>query len=600
MFLLPLALLGCPWIPTPLDTAACTETVYADTDGDGFGDPDAVGASGTCAGPGWVTDNDDCDDGDATVTETIWYNDADGDTFGDVDGSVKACTNPGGYVLDATDCDDHDIAINPSADEVCDPDDTDEDCNTLADDADPDVDPSGFSSFYADSDGDTFGAADSVVLACDAPENAVSDDTDCDDTSNVAYPGGVEICDDLDNDCDGTTDLNAIDEPDWHADADGDTYGDPDNTAPGCTAPEGYVGDATDCNDSDSAYNPGAAESDCADPNDYNCDGSVGYEDSDADSWAACEDCDDDDADGAIHPDAVEICEDGIDDDCDDSDAVCSTFGDYTTAWGSEMIAIPAGTFTMGGGAADTENSYADHEVTLTHDFWIGETEITRGEWEAWSGGSGWAFTTSYPCTTSTTEADCPADSICWYDVAMYANALSVAEGLAECYLADGTDLAAAYLTDPYACPGYRLPTEAEWEYAARADGPYRYAGSDTLDDVAWNSYNAYSLGTYSHEVATLAPNAWGLYDMSGNLWELTNDWYDPSHGGFADGSADVDPAGPATGSEEGYEGSGRVFRGGSWGRDGSYERVAFRYTENPAYRLNSFGARLSRSMLDP
>ena len=177
------------------------------------------------------------------------------------------------------------------------------------------------------------------------------------------------------------------------------------------------------------------------------------------------------------------------------------------------MVRIPAGTFTMGGGAGD-------HQVTLTHDFWIGATEVTRGQWESYSANAGWEYSSmpDYPCTTSTTASDCPADTVSWYDVAKYANALSATEGLTLCHLADGTDLASAYLANPYACPGYRLPTEAEWEYAARAGEDTTYSGSNASTDVAWTYENAYGVGTYAHEAATLAPNAWGLYDMSGNV----------------------------------------------------------------------------------
>ncbi|MBN2798584.1 MAG: putative metal-binding motif-containing protein [Deltaproteobacteria bacterium] len=139
---------------------------------------------------------------------------------------------------------------------------------------------------------------------------------DCDDLDNTVFPGAAEVCDGADNDCDGAVDEDATDAPSWYADADADGYGDPGQVLTACARPDGYVERDGDCDDSSSAHHPGAAESDCADPEDYNCDGSVGYDDADGDGFPACEDCDDTAA--TTHPQADEVC-DGADNDCDGS-----------------------------------------------------------------------------------------------------------------------------------------------------------------------------------------------------------------------------------------------------------------------------------------
>ena len=185
---------------------------------------DAGGWDGT----GTVVGGDDCDDREAAVspgaTETCntidddcdsdidessasdavdWYADTDGDSFGDALVVERACYQPSNYVADSTDCDDADGSVNPSAIEVCDIGDTDEDCSGLADDLDPSVDTTTMASFYTDADTDGYGSG-TAVQACDAPSGMVLDATDCDDGDIAVNPGATEVCaDGIDNDCSG-------------------------------------------------------------------------------------------------------------------------------------------------------------------------------------------------------------------------------------------------------------------------------------------------------------------------------------------------------------------------------------------------------------
>jgi len=341
-------------------------TYYADADGDGHGDPDASLES--CSEPsGYVTSGTDCDDTDPAISPVAtevcdgadndcdgttdqdavdagtWYADADGDSFGDVDASSTSCEAGTQEVADDTDCDDSDAADNPDASEVCN--DTDDDCDGHVDDDDPDV--ADASTFYADDDGDGYGDAGDARSACEAPSGYVADDQDCDDAHPEASPAGTEVCDGLDNDCDGDID-DGLDQT-WYADTDGDGHGDPDSTTVDCSEPSGHVSDATDCDDTDPAISPVATE--VCDGVDNDCDGSSDTDAVDAGTWyadtdgdghgdagsttVACEpgsgwaetDGDCDDGDAAVNPDAIEIC-DGLDNDCDgdaDSDATDAT-----------------------------------------------------------------------------------------------------------------------------------------------------------------------------------------------------------------------------------------------------------------------------------
>ncbi len=243
------------------------------------------------------------------------------------------------------DCDDSDIQVHPGAAEVCDG--VDNDC-----DGEVDEDASGGAAFFLDSDGDGFGTMAEVVIACEAPEGYVIAAGDCDDSSAAIKPGAQEVCDGIDNDCDGVADDDATDASNWYADWDGDGWGSDITHVMACEQPEAYLDTSGDCNDFDAEANPDAVE--VCDWVDNDCDGVVDgpdtegavewYADNDGDGFGVAEttvmacfkpdgytdntdDCDD--GNWQVSPDAEEICGNGIDDNCDESPAPCGVRGTY-------------------------------------------------------------------------------------------------------------------------------------------------------------------------------------------------------------------------------------------------------------------------------
>ncbi len=262
------------------DPELCNDGI--DNDGDAlFGDA-AVrpGATELCNGV-----DDDCDDevDEEAADAATWYADDDSDGYGDAGSTTEACETPSGYTDDATDCDDGDGAIHPDAAETCNG--ADDDCDGLVDDEDPRV--TGTSTWYLDYDADGYGAASAYDLeTCEQPSGYADNAEDCDDNDANISPSGVELCDGVDNDCDGNIDEDDADDAGtWYLDSDSDGYGDGGSTAEACEIPTNYVDDATDCDDSDADVYPGShateipydgVDQDC-DGNDYcldpNCDG---------------------------------------------------------------------------------------------------------------------------------------------------------------------------------------------------------------------------------------------------------------------------------------------------------------------------------------
>ena len=194
--------------------------------------------------------------------------DTDTDTLDDTGEAVNDADGDGADT--ETDCDDSDASAYPGADEVCDG--VDNDCDGSIDNDAVDA-----PTWYADSDGDGYGSPLVSAVACEAPTGHVEDGTDCDDTSAAVMPGATELCDGIDNDCDGSIDVGAADAAVFYRDGDGDGYGDATASEAACTEPSGYVSDDTDCDDASTDINPGEAEV-CNDGIDNNCD----------DDWSSC------------------------------------------------------------------------------------------------------------------------------------------------------------------------------------------------------------------------------------------------------------------------------------------------------------------------
>lgn len=210
-------------IPVLLLIAACNGPTKGN-DSNVTQDSTIVTGETDADGDGILSDMD-CDDSNATIGAAgLWYGDADTDGHGNAGIVVTACEAPDGFLDTADDCDDLNATVYPGAAEIFD--NADNDCDGLTDDADDNVDASTGTAFYPDADGDTYGDGTAAQWACAASTGMLEDNSDCDDTNPAIQPGAAEICDGADNDCEGSVDVDALDEPLWGLDADQDSYGD--------------------------------------------------------------------------------------------------------------------------------------------------------------------------------------------------------------------------------------------------------------------------------------------------------------------------------------------------------------------------------------
>jgi hypothetical protein len=338
-------------------------TYYRDADGDGFGDPYTTEEFCNPVG-GYVDNTDDCNDSNADINpNTIWYRDADGDGFSDGN-TIQQCSQPEGYRFSNVlyqlngDCNDEDNNINPNASEICD---------GIDNNCDGETDEGVLTMYYYDSDGDGYGDLNSGQYACYPPSgyvensddcddgnleinpstvwykdldgdyysdgtyvtqceqpngyaiaNSVVTEGDCDDLNSTIHPENTEICDGLDNDCDGETDEGLL--TTYYRDADGDGYGDPSNSQNFCSIEAGYVENSDDCEDSNESRNPNTVWFKDNDGDGYGdgttisqCNNEPGYY-LPTSLIETNSDCDDNSA--FINPGVEEIC-DGVDNDCD-------------------------------------------------------------------------------------------------------------------------------------------------------------------------------------------------------------------------------------------------------------------------------------------
>ena len=247
----------------------------------------------------------------------------------------------------------------------------------------------------------------------------------------------------------------------------------------------------------------------------------------------------------------------------------------------TDLIQVKGGTFKMGSKKSDESaevDEQKEHTVTL-NTFEISKFEVTVWEWKQFIKANKmkmpakptWGWQDNYPI-----------NGVTWNEAIAYCNWLSIKEKLQPCYTKKGPNFVCNFKAN-----GYRLPTEAEWEFAAKGGTStkgFRFSGSDKLDEVAWHKANS---SGHPHTVGTKLPNELGIYDMSGNVWEWCWDWYNKDF--YLTESGD-NPKGPERGTE-------RCLRGGSWDSSQYSLRSANRLKDTPYKKTEFYGFRLARTV---
>ena len=258
-----------------------------------------------------------------------------------------------------------------------------------------------------------------------------------------------------------------------------------------------------------------------------------------------------------------------------------------------EMVRINGGIFTMGSSDSTDYGAQPPHTVTLTQDFYMGKYQVTQEQYKEVMG-SNPSYFKNNPALGET-QGKRPVEQVSWYDALVFCNKLSMIEGFTPAYRINGRtnpddwgDQGSAWdaVDIVPGSTGYRLPTEAQWEYACRAGTMTAWYHDNLepgLEDYAWYYVNSKNM---THEVGKKLPNVWGLYDMHGNVYEWCWDWWDYYDSGD---SPETDPVGASSGVD-------RVARGGNWAYSANNLRSANRYgSDGPWCRDGDVGFRLAR-----